>query len=334
MFLKRIYLGLLLICLVVFVGGCSLIGKSGISVVTTIFPSYDFVRKIAEDNVNIELLLKPGTDYHSFDPSPQDIIAIEESDIFIYIGTETWAQTIVDSLNAEEVKIIRLMDYIELEEEMIVEGMEHDHEDEHEHNHDEVHDHDHEDEHIDNSDLTIDELAGYDEHVWTSLENSAILVEVITTELINIDNDNKELYEANSISYIDQLRELDEKFHEMIETSIRKEIVVADRFPFTYFANDYDLTINAAFAGCSTATDAKATTIAYLIDKVNNNNIPVVFHIELSNELVANSVVEETNAVKLELNSAHNLTSDEFEEGKTYYDYMLQNYDNLKEALN
>ena len=119
----------------------------------------------------------------------------------------------------------------------------------------------------------------------------------------------------------------------MISKSEKNEIIVADKFPFTYFASDYDLEFSAAFTGCSTSTNASAKTIAYLIDKVKEKNITLVFYIELSNQNVANAIIEETNINSLELHSAHNVTLDDFNSGKTYYDFMLSNHKNLTEAL-
>ncbi len=360
MYLKKLILSILTIATVLVVSGCNTNDSEDLSIVTTVFPSYDFVNNITKGEADIELLLSPGTDFHSFDPSPKDIIAIESADMFIYIGTETWAETILDGIDTSNMKVIRLMDYVKLEQEMIVEGMEHSHDDEHdheeEHDHSDEHTHDdeehiHDDEEhihdedcnhdnedsqteIDNSYLAINELSAYDEHVWTSINNSILLIKAITKELITIDSEQEDFYNDNSNAYINKLEDLDIDFKELVANSTRNEIVVADKFPFTYFALDYDLDINAAFTGCSTATEAKASTIAYLVNKVENNNIPYVFYIELSNQIVANSIVEETEAEKLELHSAHNLTLDDFNSGKTYYDYMLNNYNNLKKALN
>ncbi len=343
MLLKKLGIFILL-CSTLAISGCSNKNDSELSIISTTFPGYDFVRNITGSEENIELLLKPGTDFHSFDPTPQDIANIENSDIFIYVGSENWVNTILESIDTSEIKVIRLMDYVELETEMIVEGMEHDHdhEEHEEHEHEEHEEHDHEDEghenhnhvHADNSSLSYEEISMYDEHIWTSIQNSIILIEELTEVLIEVNPDSEDIYEKNSNEYIEKLDQLDHDMEDMIENSVRKEIVVGDKFPFTYFATDYDLTISAAFSGCSSASDASAQTIAFLIDKVNTNNIPVVFHVELSSEIVADAIVEETNTEKLELHSAHNLTIEDFENGLTYYDFMLNNYTNLKKALN
>ncbi len=366
--IKKILLSISIILVSVLLVGCTNDENNGkLNVITTVFPSYDFVREVAEEEVNVELLMKPGTDFHTYEPTPQDIIAIEESDVFIYVGTETWAVNILDGVDTSKVKVIRLMDYIELEEELVVEGMEHDHDhdheeettDEHDHDHDheeettdehdhdheeevtEAHDHDHEEDsehshedHDLNGDLSYTELLGYDEHIWTSIKNSEEIIKVITDVLVEVDSNNESIYKENSTKYLEELSLMDEKMEAMIDEADSNYIVVADRFPFTYFVNDYGLEVSAAFTGCSTADSASSQTIAFLIDKVNTNNIPVVFHIEASNESVADAIVNETDAKKLELHSAHNITVDEFEDGMSYLDFMESNYNNLKEALN
>ncbi len=348
MHIKRLFI---LLLIVVFVTGCGSSKEDKLSVITTVFPSYDFAKEIVGDQMSVDLLLDPGTDFHTFDPSPSDIIAIQESDVFIYIGTEVWVDTILDGLDTSKVKVIRLMDYVELSEELIVEGMEHDHEEDHnheeEHDHEEDHDHeeehDHEDhdheeehnhEHFDNSDLTTTELLAYDEHIWTSILNSIVFVEEITEAVIEVDETNKDLYTDNSTSYISELVALENEIDTMIDEASSNYLIIADRFPFTYFANDYDLDISAAFSGCSSATEASAQTIAFLIDKVNDESISNIFYLDGSNGSVADAIVSETGVSKLLLHSAHHITLDEFESGKGYIDYMRDNLDNLKEALN
>ncbi len=364
MHIKKILVIVTLLATGLLVAGCNTKEDNNkLNVVTTVYPSYDFISEIADSEVNIELLMKPGTDFHTFDPTPQDIITIEESDVFVYIGTEVWAQTIIDGIDTTKVKVIRLMDYVELEKELVVEGMEHDHdhnhetEDTHDHDHEaeEIHDHDHEVEtevthdhdheseethehtyhdHSINGDLTQSELLAYDEHIWTSIDNSIEIVKVLTDVLVEVDNANEELYKSNSEKYITKLEDLDEKFEVMINEAKRNYIIVADKFPFTYFVNDYGIDISAAFTGCSSSDEASSQTIAYLIDKVNDNDIPVVFHVESSSEKVADAIVNETDTKKLELHSSHNITLEEFENEESYLDFMESNYNNLKEALN
>lgn len=298
-------------------------GKSGdsdkLSIVTTIFPPYDFVREIADDNVEITMLLEPGSESHSYEPTPQDIIKIQESDLFIYVGGEgdVWVDTILDSMD-KPLNTIVLMDEVEAVTEEIVEGMEH----EHEHEHDENCDHDHSEE------------ADLDEHVWTSPENAIKIVESIRDELCSIDEENSGTYKTNADAYLKELNALNDNIKEIVKTGKRDTVVFGDRFPMRYFADCYDISYYAAFPGCSTDSEPSASTIAFLIDKVKEENIPVIFSIEFSNQKVAKTISEATGAKIYEFHSCHNVTSDDFKNGASYLSLMTRNAEVLKEALN
>lgn len=290
-----------------------------LSIVTTIFPPYDFVREIADDNVEITMLLEPGSESHSYEPTPQDIIKIQESDLFIYVGGEgdVWVDTILDSMD-KPLNTIVLMDEVEAVAEEIIEGMEH----EHEHEHDENCDHDHSEE------------AELDEHVWTSPENAIKIVESIRDELCSIDEENSGTYKTNADAYLKELNALNDNIKEIVKTGKRDTVVFGDRFPMRYFADCYDISYYAAFPGCSTDSEPSASTIAFLIDKVKEENIPVIFSIEFSNQKVAKTISEATGAKIYEFHSCHNVTSDDFKNGASYLSLMTRNAEVLKEALN
>jgi zinc transport system substrate-binding protein len=469
-------------------------GNGKINVVTTIFPPYDFVREIAGDKVNLTMLLQPGAESHSFEPTPQDIIKVQNCDIFIYVGGESdaWVERILDSIDTSRMEIVTLMDCVEVVEELVVEGMQ---------DEEEGHDHSHEDEdftiadvkdraltdwagdwqsvypylldgtldpvmehkaedgektareyyeqyktayvtdvdrlsitgnsitfyrngvparaqyayrgtgiiteddgslwvrykfeaagtppkgaskyvmfsdhlyaparsehfHVYASDNSFDELmadtdpvnypayypagltkgeivaelighdheeeAEYDEHVWTSPKNAKLIIQKIAGVLKQRDPSNTMAYEENTASYLAKLTELDASFQNVIKGAKRKTFVFGDRFPFRYFADAYGLSYFAAFPGCSTETEASAATVAFLINKVRAEKIPVVFHIELSNEKIAGIICEETGTKKLLLHAVHNISKRDFDRGENYYDLMSQNVKNLREAL-
>jgi|AKYZ01.1.fsa_nt_gi ABC-type metal ion transport system, periplasmic component/surface adhesin len=290
--------------------------SEGLKIVATNFPGYDFARAIVGNEDEVTMLLKPGQDSHTYDPTPQDIIRINEADIFIYTGGESdsWVDEMLKSIDNEDLVSIRMMDYVEIFKEEIIDGMQdHHHHDEHGHGH--AHEH------------------GYDEHIWTSPVNAIRLIEVIENEISNLDNDNANTYQDNANAYIKRITEIDSAIREVIANSERTELIFGDRFPFRYFVEEYNLTYYAAFPGCSSETEASAQTIAFLVDKVKENNIPVVYHIELSNTNIVNTIADETGAKVLQLHSVHNLTDADFAEGKTYADFMEENIQNLKEGL-
>ena len=271
-----IFLSFLIICGLFSISGC---GKAEsfkksdgkISVVTTIFPYYDFVRQLAGDKADIRLLLSPGSDPHSYEPTPSDIVAIENCDLFIYNGGESdeWVDGVLSSIENKNVKVMKMMEYVTLRHEQ---SMDHNHEHaEHEDMDDNDEGHDHE------------EGEEYDEHIWTSPVNAAAIVEIISQTLAQVDPENGPYYQENAAAYTEQLRALDGRFRQIVDGGKRRMLVVADKFPLRYFADTYGLTYRAAFSGCSTDTEPSARTIAYLIDQVRAEGIPAVYYLELSN---------------------------------------------------
>ena len=287
-----------------------------ISVVSTIFAPYDFVRQIAGALAEVTMLLPPGTESHSYELTPQDIIKIQNCDIFVYVGgdSDAWIHEVLESMDTGKMKIITLMDCVEVVEEEIVEGMENDHDDDH-HGHDEDH------------------AQEYDEHVWTSPRNAKNIVSKLSDALCGTDPANAVAYKANAEAYKTLLDALDARFRAVVDGAARRTLIFGDRFPFRYLADAYGLEYYAAFPGCSTETEASAATVAFLIDKARAEGIPVVFHVELSNKKMANTIGEETGAQVLLLHACHNVTRDEMADGITYLELMNQNVENLKEAL-
>ena len=282
----------------------------GISVVATVFAPYDFARQLVGDRGEVTLLLPPGSEAHSYEPSPKDIIEIQNCDVFIYVGgvSDAWVTDVLESVG-DGVRTVTLMDCVELLEEEHVEGMEVD-----EHGHDEG------------------EIE-YDEHVWTSPRNAKLICEKIAEALSEADPEGEAEYSAALEGYCAELDELDAAFTDVVANGVRNTIVFGDRFPLLYFAKAYGLEYYAAWPGCADEAEPSAATVAFLIDKVNEENIPVVFHIELSNEDMADTICEATGAEKLLFSACHNVTRAQFEEGVTYLDLMWQNVDALKEAL-
>ncbi|MDD3413881.1 MAG: metal ABC transporter substrate-binding protein [Lachnospiraceae bacterium] len=285
-----------------------------INVVATIFPEYDFLRQIAGDKINLTMLLTPGAESHSFEPTPQNVKNVNNADLFVYVGgdSDAWVESILDSTAENSMKVITLMDCVEVVEEETVEGMTPEEEEE----------------------GKVETEPEYDEHVWTSPRNAQLIVQKLCNALSEVDPENAKVYQQNTTDYIKKLEQLDQSFQDVVNHSVRKEIIVGDRFPFRYFADAYGLTYYAAFPGCAADAEPSAQTIAFLTDKVKEDKIPVVFHIELSNEKVCNSICEASGAKSELLNAVHNISKEDFESGVTYLELMQKNVEVLKEALN
>ena len=317
----RIKISLLCITMIVLLTGCRFVKQQDngkINIVTTVFASFDFARQVAGDNANITLLIKPGSESHSYEPTPKDIIAIEECDIFIYTGGEndTWLDYILNTVDNDDIKIIKMLDLVEKYEEEHVEGMER-------HHHSHEHDHSHE-----------EGAEEWDEHVWTDPLNAIKISEKIKDVLCETDVNNKERYEENFRQYSDELMRLDSEFESIVEKSERHELVFGDRFPLRYFVEAYGLDYYAAFPGCAAESEPSAKTVAFLIDKVKEDKIPIVFKIELSNGNIANAIANDAGVKVMTFYTCHNVSRSDFDKGETYISLMRRNLDTLREALN
>ena len=362
-------------------GGCAQTGGSQgafdasseengkLKVAVTLFPYYDFVRQIAGNQVDLQMVIPAGMDSHSFEPTPADIRTIQHADILISNGgtMEHWLDETLAALDTTNMTIVTMMDYVDAVEEEIVEGMEdadHDHEHTHvyvaaDHDHsgetpEEHAAHAHEDDDHDHSGETPEAHAAhsyeedtrsyvdhdgheeeieYDEHIWTSPVNAMKLVDVIGDTLAEADPAHADTYHQGAENYKKELEEIDSGFCEVSANRKRNMIVMGDKFPFRYLADEYQLDYRAAFSGCSSDTEPSAKTIAYLIDKVKEEQIPAVYYLELSSHRVAEIIGEETGAEPLLLHSCHNVTRAQFDAGITYAGLMRQNIENLRKGI-
>lgn len=316
--IKKIILSFLLIIIILSViiltfysGNVNKITKTDkIKVVVTNFTAYDFVRQVAGDNVELTMLVSPGVEAHSYDPTAHDLSLIQNSDIFIYIGgeVEAWVERILESTNLSKVRLVCLLDTVDLIEETDIEGIE------------TTQKHEHEEQE-------------FDEHIWTSPANAIKMVAGIERVMIEIDDENEKTYTENAQEYISKIRKVQSQIQDIVDNRVRNRLVFADRMPMQYFINEFGLEVSAAFSGCSTETEPSSSTIAYLVDKVKEEKIPVVLYIELSTGNIAKIISEETGCDMLRIQSLHNVTKSDFENGETYVSLMTRNLEVLKKAL-
>lgn len=327
-----------------------------LQIVATVFPAYDFARAAAGDLADVRLLLPPGAESHSYEPTPTDILAVQECDLFIYLGGESdaWVDTIVSAIERQG-DTMRMVDSVDLLEEMTVEGMQtmpghhhHHHEGEEHHESEcptDVHHHADEcpagpenhvscPEEVEHHNVHgLGGVVDMDEHVWTSPRNAAKITRNIGEKLAVLDPENGEQYRANAERYAGELDALDQEFAEFFESLPDKTMVFGDRFPLRYFAAEYDLPYYAAFPGCSTQTEPSAATIAFLTEKVREENISTIFYIEFSNHLVADSIAEATGTHTAMYHTCHNISPDDLAAGETYLSLMRNNLKTLRENL-
>lgn len=285
-----------------------------LQIVTTNFPPYDFARQITGSRADVHMLLKPGEEPHSFEPSPQDIRLIQNADLFVCTGGENdeWVEKILDSMQGHRPETLRMTDCTATVTEKQTAGM------------------------------TIRAKnrknpaaePEIDEHVWTSPVNAIKIVRKMTEIIISRDKKSADYYKERSHAYQKQLQSLDRELKNTVQNSRRKTIIFGDRFPFRYLADELGLKYRAAFPGCAADSEPSAETIVFLTKKVRQEKIPIVFTMELSTGKTADTICEITGARRKTLHSCHNLTARQFKNGATYLSLMRRNTKTLKEALN
>lgn len=313
--------------------------KNSLSVVATTFPCYDAVRAVSGNflgsKINLKLLVKPGTEVHSYDPSPADIIAIQNSDLFVFVGGESdeWIEHILNIISVvkTEGQILRLMDFVKTLEEIEFDDNE---------NIDEKHS-------VHDSFGSFEESQNdvnpheIDEHIWTSPENEIAIVQAVCENLLKVaesknifgtENFKNEI-KKNAESYKNKIQETADYTNRILSEKQERFLLMADRFPFTYFADFYNLDFDAAFSGCSTAVEASTATISRLIDTVKSKNLPAVFYIELGNHKIADTIAESTDTKTVLLQSCQNVTKNDFENGETWVSLMTRNAKALEIGL-
>ena len=302
--------------------GCGQKKNNGkLSVVVTIFPEYDWVREILGDNpagAEIKLLLDNGADLHSYQPTADDVLKVQNCDIFIYAGGESdkWVADVLRQKSNKDMIVLNLLDILgdRAKEEEIVEGMEAEEEEEEEE----------------------EEEGEKDEHVWLSIKNAEIICDAINDALSKADKKNAETYAKNTAAYKEKLDKLDKEFEAAVENAGTKTLLFGDRFPFRYLTDDYGLTYYAAFVGCSAESEASFKTIKFLADKINELSLKHVMKIESSNGKLADSIIENSGAKNVDvltLNSIQSITSADVKQGASYLSLMEENLSVLKKAL-
>jgi len=275
----------------------------GLNVVATNFPCYDFTRMVLGDLGEVTLLIRPGVEVHAYEPSPADILAIGEADLFVYIGGESdaWAEDILAGMDGDGPATLRMIGAVTPLEEEGQDG--------------------------------IHGEPEYDEHIWTSPRNAIRMVSAVADALCALDPDNASRYRDAADGWNTDISEIDATLDQVVQNGARRELVFADRFPFLYFTREYGLDYLAAFPSCTADTEPTPQTMMNLIRRVQEDGIPVVYTIELSTQAVARTVAEETGAQVLTLHSMQTVTQEEFDAGETYVTLMWKNIEAVRRGL-
>jgi zinc transport system substrate-binding protein len=307
-----------------FVLAASSFAASKKSIVCTTFPQYDWIKNIIGEksgSFELTLLLNNGTDLHSYQPSVRDIAKISTCDLFVYVGGESdeWVENVLANAKNKNMLVVNMLEALgdHVYEEELVEGMQGEEEE-------------------DDED-TEEEGPEYDEHIWLSLKNAAILTQLLSQNLQKLDSKNTAEYKKNTEAYISKLNALDAQYSKAVASAEYDTLLYADRFPFRYLVEDYGLKYYAAFIGCSAESEASFETIKFLADKLNQLGLPAVLSLEKSNKKIARTVIDASgkkNVKILEMDSIQSVTQKEIKAGKNYLNTMEKNLETLKAALN
>jgi zinc transport system substrate-binding protein len=286
-----------------------------ITVITSLFPQYDFVRQIAKDKVDVTLLLPAGVEPHSFEPTPQTIVTIGNADIFIYTNAmmEPWIEKVIDNVINDSLLIV--------ESSLGIEYIEHAHEDE-----------EHEDEHED-EDHEDGEHGELDPHVWLDPLNAKVMAQNILSALIEVDPANSDFYQTNANALFLELDELKAEYDSVFSDPAHKTIIYGGHFAFGYLANRYGLEILSPYTGFSPNAEPTPQAIVELINRMTELNIKTIYYQELIDPKTARVIAEQTGAEMVLLHGAHNLTSEELQAGATYVSIMRENAQKLMKGF-
>lgn len=313
-------------------------------ILCTTFAAYDWVREILgdTDTFTCRMLVDNGVDLHSYQPSAQDIMKIADCRMLVYVGGEsdTWVSDALAESGNEDIVAISLLDLVgdRALNEVELEGVEghhhHDHGDE---------DHDHEAEPADHAEGEADNTDGqnaaeddhYDEHVWLSLKNAIVCTETLADAITELDSDNAKQYVANAKTYTGKLEALDDDYQTMRDTATQTTILIGDRFPFLYLAEDYNIHYFAAYSGCSADVEASVHTVTYLAEKLRECKLPAIYVVDNGTDSLARTIAESADMTPeiLHLSSMQSVTKEDIQKGCTYLSYMEENLQMLKKGL-
>lgn len=296
---KKFLFALMLVCLAVLLCSCAQVNAKSdrLNVVTTIFPPYDFARQIAGDKIDLTMLISPGSESHTYEPTVKDLIALKNADVFVYIGGESdeWFEDLIAASGNSELAVIKMLDCVDP--------------------------------------LFEEDEDEYDEHVWTTPENCKKIALEMCGAFCEKDGENADFYKSNYALFAEALTALDADFKNAVSAAKKPVLVFSERFPFRYFAAEYGVECHSAFSGCAVNDDAPLSVIAELISVVKNNGLSTVLYTEFSSEEIADTICLATGAKKALFHSCHNVSEEDFNAGVTYIELMRHNLEVFTEAI-
>lgn len=313
--MKKIISFLVVLFTLIILSSCTNTPDSGkLKVVTTIFPVYDMARYIGEDLIELSLMVSPGQDIHSYDPSAVDIIDAKKCDVLLYVGDEmeSWVKDIKTEEDHDRYVIALSKD-----ERIHLESLDHHDEDEDEDYQDHNHSHEH----------------NVDMHIWTNPKYAIYMVEQIRDAFILMDPSNSKIYEENALRYINELQNIISDIEEILEVKKRNTLYFGSPFAFYYFVREFDLDHFSIYDTCSIEVEPTIEKIIRMNTELKEKEVPVLYTKELLNDNIARKVIEDTNAEICLLHSGHNVSIDDFQDGITFLSIWQNNIIALRRGL-
>jgi zinc transport system substrate-binding protein len=283
-----------------------------IKIVASVFPLKEFAQAVAGERGEVSLLVPPGAEIHTWRPRPSDIVRLSSADMFLFIGSnmEPWLQDILDGVQNPNLKTLEAAKGISLIEKDSASG-EHEGETEQEHEHD---------------------LEATDPHVWLDFQNDQIIIDKIAASLSRIDPDGALIYRKNASVYKQRLQDLDNKYKQSLQTCTHRVFILGGHAAFGYMAKRYGLRQISLYG---VSPDAKPTPkkLIEIVELAKKYGIKVIFFDSSVSDELARVLAREVGARTLVLNPGANLTKEQLKLGKTFFDIMEENLENLKDGL-
>ncbi len=284
-----------------------------LDIVTTNFVQYSITNEIVKNKCNVKMVLRPGQDSHSFDPTINVVININKADMFIYTSehVETWAEKLISKINNGPI-------VVESGKGVAFKASLHEHQEGHNHEDEEDHSgHNH----------------SIDPHIWTNIKNAIIMAQNIVNAVISLDPDNKDFYMNNAIAYTQKLTDLEKEYRMFFSENSNVKLFFVSPFSFLYMCEEYDIDYISLYSTCSTEVEPSASDLISMISQIEKAGVKYIYKKELVSSEVADKIAEVTNTKVLVLHSADNVSVEEYQNKITYYEIMKSNLDSLRKGL-
>ena len=284
-----------------------------VKIIASIYPVYDFAKKVGGDQVSVQMLVPAGTEPHTWEPSSRDMLMLEEADMFVYngAGMEAWAEDITQSVQNKNLVIVEASSDVSLRK------IDHDHDDEHEdHDHEEGGHHHH---------------GEFDPHVWLCPENAKTEMRTIMEALKKIDPDHAEIYEKNFQAASEECDKLDAEYRSALSPYEGKHIVVAHE-AYGYLCDAYGLE-QIGIEGVSADQEPDAARMREIIDMAKEYEIKCIFFEELVDPKVAKTIADEAGCETAAISPLDGLTKEDIDSGREYFSVMRENLEALLKAF-